>query len=411
MERAESIELLTFDNGMKAVLNTEPCSDVDYFGISFRTGSSDEKDDEHGLAHFVEHTIFKGTSRHKAGYILNRIEELGGELNAFTNKEETVVYTICPSGNLGRCMSLVAEIVSDSIFPEAEIEKERQVILEEIDSYLDSPSDAIFDELDESIFRGTPLAHNILGTVNSVMEFTTSDCIRWVNRHFNSSNAVVFYSGAKRPGLVARQIEKYFSRLQPAISEGHHLRTNETGTFDKVVECPGYHQCHVVTAFRVPGIESDHRPELILLCNILGGPGMNSLLNLALREKRGLVYQVDASTFFYSGAGEFVVYYGCDKENRRRCGKITEETISRIVEDEVSPKFLSRSIRQYLGQLSIAYENREQRILSAVKAVHCRGKVDSYSETCRRLAQITPGSLHEAARYLSSDRLCRLTMK
>lgn len=410
MGRAERIKLHTFNNGMRAVINTVPGNNVEYFGISFKAGSADEDANEFGLAHFVEHTIFKGTERHKAGYILNRLEELGGELNAFTNKEETVVYTVCPAGYINRSMDLVADIVSKSVFPDSEIEKERLVIMEEIDSYLDTPSEAIFDELDELIFEGSPLAHNILGTAESVGSFSSDDCKRWMKNHFTADNAVVFYSGPLDEDKITTYIEKYFSvlPLSDYITKSPEVKFVEP--FDKTVDCPGYHQCHVATAYRIPGIDSNLRPEIILLCNILGGPGMNSTLNLALREKRGLVYQVDANTFFYTSAGAFVIYYGCDKQERKKCAALTEKEVAKFVDTKIKPGSLSKAIRQYLGQLSIAYENREQRILSAVKSVHCRSKVDSYEEVYARLSSITPDSLWEAAQYLASNRLCRLTL-
>lgn len=401
----------TFPTGLRAVVTQIAGSGVEYFGIAVNAGSASEDEKSHGLAHFVEHCIFKGTGNHTSTYIINHIEETGGELNAYTNKEETVVYAVTPKGYLQRSIRLIFDIVNNASFPSQELEKERCVIAEEIDSYLDNPGEAIFDDMDERLFRGTPLAHNILGTKKSIPRFDTDVCKAWLHSMFAPANAAVFYSGPLGPHGALRAIDNVFSRfVRPG--EKHVAKWDSfPEPFHDVVDRGLYHQCHAALGFRVPGIDRESTSELLLLTNILGGPGLNSKLNMALREKRGLVYTVEASTTFFTQAGETIIYFGCDKEDLQKCTAIVRHEIERLEKTIVSAKELEKAKKQFLGQLAISLENREQSIMSAARSVLCRGHVLTGQELRQRIESITAESMLRALEYLAPDKESSLILK
>lgn len=390
------------DSGLRVVTAQYPATKVDYFGIAVNAGSACENEAQHGLAHFVEHCIFKGTTSHTANYILNRIEQVGGELNAYTNKEETVIYTVAPEGFLKRSASLIADIVSNSVFPGKELGKERGVIEEEIDSYLDSPAEAIFDEVDERLFRGTPLAHNILGTKESISRFGSEQCIDWLNHYFTPEQSVVFYSGAMSEKDVLGIVEKAFAQYDRKFTVREDKKYELPATlFNDEMSLGLHHQCHVATAFLIPGIFWERQPEMLLLTNILSGPGMNSWLNMSLREKRGLVYTVEASTSFYTKAGSFIIYYGCDKDDLDLCRHLVTDSLKRISENKISIKELESAKTQYIGQLTISLENRENGIMAAARSLLCRDRILTGDELRNKILAITPDTLIETAHYIS----------
>lgn len=371
----------TLYSGLRCVhINAPGLADI--CGIAVNVGSRDESAENEGLAHFVEHTLFKGTKRRRAWHIINRMEAVGGELNAYTTKENTVVYSIFPSGNGERSIDLIADLICNSQFPSVEIEKEREVVGEEISSYLDMPADAVFDDIDELVFRNNPLAHNILGNKLTLSNFDSSRCRQWVRRHYTADRMVFFYSGSETSGKVFRWAEKYFSPLSSRGSEPIvRIKPGE-------LTCPrinkierGGHQAHCVIAARVPGLYDDSRFALGLFANMLGGPGMNSILNVNLRERRGLVYSTEASTSLYSDCGLLSIYFGCDPDDVVKCRKIAMNSYMKLAGCDFSLMALEKAKRQYLGQMAIASENRENNALSAARSFLYRGKVFSLQET------------------------------
>lgn len=360
------------DGELRAVHIHCPGSAVAYFGVAVRAGSRDELPGDFGLAHFVEHTIFKGTDRRRASHIIKRMESVGGELNAYTTKEETVVYSIFPSGNLSRAVELIADLIVNSRFPEAELDKEREVVADEIDSYLDAPSEAVFDDFEDLIFAGSPLGHSILGSAASLKSFDSARCRSFIERHYRAGGMVAFYSGPQGAPTVFRTLE----RLLASIPAGGNMRQEKTEPeilppFDEVRNIPT-HQAHCLLGARVPGYMSPERVPVSLSLNMLGGPGMNSLLNVELRERRGLVYTVEASTSLFSDCGLATVYFGCDPEDRNRCIDIVRRVLDRF-DQTVSPQRLESAKKQYLGQLTVASENRENTVLAAARSLLWRG--------------------------------------
>lgn len=397
----------TLTNGIKAVC-VPYAAGVDYFGVSVNAGSRDEDNSCHGLAHFVEHTLFKGTQKRRSWHIINRMERVGGELNAFTTKEETAVYSIFPSGNLDRAAELISDLLCNSVFPPRELDKERDVVEDEINSYLDTPSEAVYDDFEEMIFAGSPLAHNILGNSHSVASLTGDDCRRWLGTMFTPGEMAVFYVGSKSPASAFRIMERHFGRMHHADKPRSRCVPPVLPPSD-IVRSLSLHQAHTVGGVRIPGIFEGKTHIYALLANIIGGPGMNSLLNVEMRERMGLVYTVEATTVTYTDCGLFTVYYGCDSDSSDRCRGVMERVMRKISSEGLSPRRLDEAKRQYIGQLAVAGENREQMALSSGRSLLCHGRLFSRAERIRRIEEITPAAFAEAAGGLSPDNFSFLT--
>lgn len=381
---------------------------VEHCGVAVNVGSRDESDIHHGLAHFVEHTIFKGTRRRRAWHILNRMELVGGELNAYTTKEETLLYSTFPTGNLDRAVELISDLVIDSQFPQVELDRERDVVADEIESYLDTPSEGIFDLFEEEIFAGSPLAHNILGDKESIKSFDSTVCREYLNRFYTPGEMVFFYSGPAAPEKVERLSEKYFGRLTRKDAPRHRVSPPILASFcnEKKIDT---HQAHTVMGARVGGLLSEDRFAIALLTNMLGGPGMNSLLNVELRERRGLVYTVDAGTTLMSDTGLFTIYFGCDIEDVNRCLKLVEKCVSRLANEPVTAKKLEEAKKQYAGQLTVASVNSEQTAISVARSCLYRGNAMTSAETIAAINAVTPFALQRAAQTITP--LSRLTLR
>lgn len=400
----------TLANGMRVVMCHAPMAVAAHCGVTVRAGSRDEQPDRYGLAHFVEHTIFKGTLRRRAWHILNRMERIGGELNAYTTKEETVVYTTYPAGYLERAVDLLADLIENSQFPANELERERQVVEDEIDSYLDSPAEGIFDDFDELIFAGTPLAHPILGNRKSIASLDTAICRQWLDDFYRPDNMVLFYYGPETPDRVVTMAGRYFTAKAPdtPVSRPPCIISEPAHPIDRT-RAINSHQAHTVLGTKVPDMYHDDRFALALLTNMLGGPGMNSLLNVALREKRGLVYTVDASTALMSDTGLFTIYYGCDREDVDRCRRIITDILGNALEAALTPRRLAEACRQYEGQLIIASTNTEQQALAMGRATLMRGEVMPMRKQLEAINSLTPATLIDTARRLMP--LSRLTLE
>lgn len=377
------------------------------FGIAVRAGSADEGNADHGLAHFVEHTIFKGTRRRSAWHIINRMEAVGGELNAYTTKEATVVYTVFPAGSTSRAVELVADLALNSRFPASELDKEREVVVDEIRSYLDSPADAVYDDFDDLIFAGNPLGHNILGEVKSVRRLGSNDCRRFLDTYYRRGNMVAFYSGPRTPETVAGTVARYFAELPAQAAERRPVLPAPMARepFDIVKKLP-LHQCHTVSGAIAPPMGHPARMAWSLFANIIGGQGMNSLLNVELRERRGLVYNVEASPTFYSNTGLLTVYFGCDADDYELCRRLCHDTFCRLADSGLTPRALAAAKKQFAGQRAIACENNENHTLAAARNVLFLGTLPDESALADTLAAVTADDLRAiAAAMLASSSL------
>ena len=357
----------TLGSGLR-VIHLPASSPVVYCGIGIPAGSRHERDGEEGMAHFCEHVTFKGTRRRSALQILNCLERVGGDLNAFTNKEHTFYHAAILREHLSRAVDLLCDIVFCSEYPEHEIIHERDVICDEIESYNDSPAELIYDEFENFIFNGHPLGHNILGTREQVLRFTGADAQRFTRRHYRPSNAIFFAYGDVDFGRLVRMLEekealKYevqdtYGDSDKSILEPRTISpvpTEETITIHK-----GTHQTHVMLGSRAYPFCDERRMPLYLLNNLLGGPAMNARLNLSLRERHGLVYTVESYLSAYSDAGCWSVYFGCDHHDVGRCLRLVSRELDRLIQNPLSPRQLSAAKQQLKGQIAIGCDNREQ---------------------------------------------------
>lgn len=359
----------SLENGLRLVHIHDPYSRVGIFGVCVRVGSADEKEGEFGLAHFVEHTIFKGTQQRSSIDILNCMEAVGGELNAYTTSEATVVYSIFPAEYLERATDVIADLVMNSQFPHAELVKEKQVVLDEINSYLDSPSEAIFDSFEDFMFAGCGYGHNILGTPKSVRSFNSSACRGFLDRYYRAGNMVAFYCGPATSDNCADLVLQYFRDLNSEAVDAERTTLNCTPGFHRHKYLP-VHQAHVLLGACVSTPTPRQRYAAALFANILGGPGMNSLLNVQLRENRGLVYSVEASaTFLAAGQCLLTVYFGCDADDRKECIDICNDVLMQLSDGSaLSDEEFAQALTQFLGQRTIAVENRESRIIASARS-------------------------------------------
>lgn len=398
----------TLPNGLRTVHVRKP-GEVEYLGMVVNVGSRDESSECHGLAHFVEHTIFKGTSKRKSWHIVNRMESIGGELNAYTTKEETSVYTIFPRGALCRAAELLSDLVTASVFPEKELRKEREVVEDEISSYLDSPSESIFDDFDERIFAGSPMAHNILGSSKNIDLFSSAMCRQWLEQYYVPDNMVLFYCGPAGAERVYSTLLRYFGSLNHASAGNIRLCPEKNDVFNHT-EYKGLHQSHTVAGVRIPGLHSEVKPVFALIANIIGGPGMNSLLNFEMREKRGLVYTVEASTALYSDCGILSIYFGCDHNDEKKCRAVLDSTILRMA-DTTTPLKLERAKKQFIGQLALSRQNTENIAISAGRQTLYLGKVESVEESLESIKAIDIVQFRYAASEILPDKMSFLTFR
>ena len=318
----------TLPNGLRVVF-MPVASQVAYCGLSIDAGSRDEQPGQLGLAHFVEHTIFKGTRHRRAWHILNRMERVGGELNAYTTKENTTVYSIFPCRHLSRATELIADLIAYSTFPEREVTREREVVLDEAASYRDSPAEAVYDDFEDMIWDGSELGHNILGVEEDLRRFTGDDCHRYLSRLYVPGNMVFFVLGDFKPQAVFRTVERYMGCLNHPMPQRSRKAPVVRPTFRKERDM-GLHQAHTIYGAPVCSMHDEQRYALLLLNNLLGGPGMNSLLNIAIRERRGYAYTVESSATLFSDCGVLQVYFGSDLCHVRPSIRVISDTIERL---------------------------------------------------------------------------------
>ena len=420
----QEVTYFALENGLRVVHMHEPGTAVGYFGVAVRAGSRDERPDEHGLAHFVEHTIFKGTQRRSSWHIINRMEAVGGELNAFTTKEDTVVYTAFARGNLVRAVELVADLVCNSRFPDRELDKEREVVADEIDSYLDQPAEAVYDDFEDLLFAGTPLGHNILGTKKALRTFDSAKCRSWLDRHYTADNMVAFYAGSTGAATFRALLERHFAGLRPCKvtlsdksnlsdkSDGSNcsdLSDKATGARFDVVRHIRSHQSNVVMGVALPRCDDMRkRATVAMLSNILGGPGMNSLLNVELRERRGLVYTVETAATFFSDCGMFTVYFGCDPHDVETCRGLVSAQIARLADKPLTDRQLAAWRKQYLGQLVLSNDNRAERAISVARATLMRGRALTAEQITADINAVSAEPLRAAGQRLLDPNILTL---
>lgn len=403
----QEFELFSLPNGMR-VVHKQVNRPVAHFGFMVSAGARDEKPDEIGLAHYIEHILFKGTNKRKAYHILSRMEDVGGELNAYTSKEETVIYSTFLSGDYKRAIELICDIAFNSTFPAKELEKEKEVIIDEINSYKDSPSELIFDDFEALLFPNHPLGMNILGTPKTVRSFNHEKVQAFINREY-TANRIVFSSvGNMSAERLKKQLllytEEYMVggsdtlRQVPDIAEVSHQRVKKN-----------VFQTHAVIGGRAYAAQGKKARTLLLLNNLLGGPGMNSRLNLNIREKYGFTYNIESFYTAYIDSGLFGVYLGTDAENANRTIALAEKELKKLREQKLGSLQLSKAKRQLLGQVAMAQENNGSLMLGYGKSLLSYNKVDTFEQIQKKVEAITAEDLQEVANEIfDSNKLSTL---
>ena len=382
-------------NGLRVVhLPIE--SPVSYCGFAINAGTRDENADEFGLAHFVEHMLFKGTEKRKAWHILNRMENVGGELNAYTTKEETFVYSIFMEEHYARAFELLTDLVFHSRFPKQELEKERDVILDEINSYEDSPSELIYDEFENLLYKDHALGHNILGDESSLLKFTSETGLSFIRRFYAPENMVFFSMGRKDFGKIIKLVEKALGDINFQLAPRNRIAPGDIVPYSKRIK-KDTHQSHVLIGGRAYSMYDDKRISLFLLNNILGGPGMNSLLNLSLREKYGLVYNVESNVTSYTDTGLANIYFGTDPKNMDKAIALVEKVLKRLREEKLTMNQLAAAKKQVIGQLGISGDNKEGLFLGFGKSFLHHNRYDTLPEVFSKIEKIQAEELQSVA--------------
>ena len=371
-----------------------PCNaPVAYCGFAINAGTRDEQPEQYGIAHFTEHLLFKGTKKRKSRHIINRMENVGGELNAYTTKEETFLYSVFLEEHFERAFELLCDMVFNSQFPENEIEKERDVILDEINSYKDSPSELIFDEFENLLFSGHEIGHNILGEPETLEKMTEKEFSSF-HRHFYQPENIVFFSMGKTSfKKILTLSNKYLNNTSDYSSVD--LRRNAPDSFSRQhkIEEKDLYQKHVMIGARAYNLFDENRISLFLLNNILGGPGMNSRLNLSLREKSGLVYNIESNLTAYTDTGIFSIYFGCDPKSVEKCISLVYKELKNFRENKLTDAQLSIAKKQLKGQLGISNENSENISLSMGKNFLHRNRYDSLEQIYHKIEDLSASQL------------------
>lgn len=397
-------------NGIK-LIHLEVGSSVAHCGFFINTGSRDEFDNEHGTAHFIEHLLFKGTRNRKSFHVLSRLEDVGGELNAYTTKEDTCIHASFLKEHYGRAVELVSDIVFNSIFNEKSIESERDVILDEINSYKDSPSEFIFDDFEDYFFQNHPLGRNILGDPQKLKRLKRVDFFTFIQRNYNTDQMVFASVGNISFKKALYWFQKYFGSVPVNIRAFKRAPFNSYLPFCTVLKKRTF-QVHTVIGNLGYSFSDPNRMGLHLLSNIIGGPGMISRLNLALRERNGYSYNIESSYTPYTDTGLFTVYFSTDKAILEKCLDIIQKEFALLREKALGTIQLKKAKQQILGQLAISYESNESQMLSIGKSYLVYDKVDTLDEITAKIESITSKELMNIANeVLDKDRLSMLIYK
>ena len=359
-------------------------------------GTRDERKGEEGIAHFTEHGFFKGTEHRKAYQVNCRLENLGGELNAFTSKEDTTVHATVLRGDFTKAVELLADVVFHSTFPDKELDKEREVILDEINTYRDSPNDDIYDTFEDLIFAGSELGHNILGTPRSLKGIDSAAIHRFRQRTHTTDKMVFASIGNISPNRIKEIAERYLGCYAPTKREFERVAPVVVAPFEKVLN-KRTHQAHCIIGARAYNLADKRRLPYALLTNILGGPCANSRLNVSVRERNGLTYNIGASYSSLSDCGLASIYFSSDHENSDRCREIINKEIKRLQESALTTRQLSMAKRQFIAQLAIVNEGAEGYMMGAGKSLLAYGEVDTLEESYRKINAVTASEIMEVA--------------
>jgi predicted Zn-dependent peptidase len=400
-------EVFQLSNGIRVVYQSA-FSQVAHFGVTILAGSRYENPDEEGIAHFLEHCIFKGTKKRKAFHILSRLDSVGGELNAFTGKEEICIYASFTKNHFQRAAELLADIALNSSFPLKEINKEKEIVLDEINSYLDSPSDKIFDDFESLIFKGHALGNNILGTKESVSGFSREHLLSYVQRFFTAENTVLSFVGDIPKAKVERLLEKEFGKVL------HKSETNTNNIFSnytpfKITSKEANFQAHALIGGIAPGYNDDERRAMTLMANLLGGPALNSRLNLAIREKYGFSYNIEANYSPFVDTGYWSVYFGTDPKYLKKTIKLVYKELKQLREVKLGNTQLHNAKEQLKGHLALGLDSNSGLMIGLGKSLLLFNQIDTIQEIYESIDKLTASDLLEVAnKYFLEDSVSEL---
>ena len=369
---------------------------VAHCGLIINTGSRDEKTREHGMAHLIEHMLFKGTKKRKAFHILSRLDDAGGELNAYTTKEETTIHASILKEDFEKAVDLISDIAYNSVFPEKEITKEKDVIIEEINSCLDNPAELIFDDFEEMVFSGQPLGRNILGSPDSVKSFNREKLKEFVSANYNTTETIFCSVGNIPDEKVIRLFDKYFVSAAMKKKISHR---NKAGKYKpaSVTKKKDTWQNHCIIGNVAYALQDKRRIGMFLLNNILGGQGLNSRLNMSLREKNGLAYNIESGYNAYSDTGIFSIYFGTESQYLEKCISMVEKELARLRNTALGPVQISKAKNQIKGYQARGYENHESLMLSLGKSLLVFNRIDTLEDICKKIEAVTSSELLETA--------------
>lgn len=395
--------IIEYPNGIRAVLKRTK-SPVVYSALTIGAGSGDELPGEEGIAHFIEHMFFKGTEHRKQYHINSLLDNVGGELNAYTTKEETVIHSTVLKSDFNKAVDLIYDVAFRSVFDSKEIEKERTVIIDEINSYKDSPSEQIFDDFEDLVFSGSPLGHPILGSKRSLVTFTSDKLKAFINRCYNSDKIVFSVIGNITEERFKATMDRYFSAVETNIRDWK--RSDMSIYTPKNVEViKKTHQCHLVMGSRAYNHFNSKRVSLALLTNLLAGQSPSSILNQMLREKNGLTYNVESGYTSFENSGLFTLYISCDSDKRERCVDLTMREIAKIQTQSLSLHNITRYKKQLIGQIAVAGDNNESLMLASARSLLVYNEIDSFEQIQKRIESVSSSDIMEVANEILDTNL------
>jgi len=382
-------------NGIK-ILHRRRVGEVSHLALMVNAGMRDENPDENGLAHFIEHLVFKGTKRRKAYHILSCLENVGGDLNAFTTKEETCIHASFLKDHLNKAMDLFADVIFNSTFPDNEMEKEKEVILDEINSYRDTPADEIFDDFENMLYRNHQLGRNILGTIDLVSNYTRNDIVNFHRSHYAPNRMIIACIGDVSFNDFRHLAEKYFDGCKGNAVPFNRTPFTPLPAITQIEERTS-HLTHAIIGGLAYPYNDDRKLKLILLNNILGGPGMNTRLNLNIREKYGFAYTIESQYNAYSDTGNYTIYMGVDPHSQDKSIELVFKELNKLMTHKLGTLQLSNAKKQLIGQVALSNESGMNDLLSIVRAGFYEEHIETLPETIAKLNRISAEELLEVA--------------
>lgn len=400
-------QIRTLSNGIRVVY-LHAASPVAHLGVTILAGSRYEGKDQEGLAHFLEHCFFKGTIKRKSSHILSRLDSVGGELNAYTTKEEICIYASFVKNHLNRSAELLSDIVNNSTFPEKEIEKEKEIVLDEFNSYLDNPGEKIFDDFEALMFPNHPLGNNILGTRDTVQSFNRKHLRDYIDAFFFAGNTVLSFVGDIPLNTLIRTLEKYFSPMVNGKTQVQPQGFSGYVPFRQRFSEANY-QAHVVLGGLAPGYSDETRRGMTLLVNVLGGPAMNSRLILSVREKYGYSYNIEAAYTPYADLGYWYIYFGTDQKYVNKTLKVVYNELKKLRETALTEKQLHQAKEQLKGHIALSLDNNVGLMQGLGKSLLLFNQIDTIQEIYDSIDKLTRDELkHIAETYFQPDQISEL---